>query len=103
MKVNNSMNDSGQSSNHPLGTVLWSFRREFLAVAVFSMVVNLLMLTPTLYMLQVYDRVMVSLNEMTLLIVSLITLFFFRHDGVCGMGPVHDAGAHRGAAGWRLE
>lgn len=76
MKVNDNMNDSGQSSN-PLGTVLWSFRREFLAVAVFSMVVNLLMLTPTLYMLQVYDRVMVSLNEMTLLIVSLITLFFF--------------------------
>lgn len=46
-------------------------------VAVFSMVANVLMLTPTLYMLQVYDRVLASQSEMTLLAVSLITLFLF--------------------------
>ena len=46
-------------------------------VGVFSMVTNLLMLSPTLYMLQVYDRVLVSRNELTLLAVSLITLFLF--------------------------
>lgn len=61
----------------PLSAVMWSFRREFFAVGVFSLVVNLLMLTPTLYMLQVFDRVMVSQSEMTLLVVSLITLFLF--------------------------
>lgn len=60
-----------------LSRVLWDFRREFLVVGLFSMVVNLLMLTPTLYMLQVYDRVMMSQNMGTLTTVSLITLFFF--------------------------
>ncbi len=61
----------------PLSTVMWTFKREFLTVAVFSMVVNLLMLTPTLYMLQVYDRVLMSLSDLTLLVVSLLTLFLF--------------------------
>jgi ATP-binding cassette subfamily C exporter for protease/lipase len=60
-----------------LSEVLWSFRREFLIVGIFSMVVNLLMLTPTVYMLQVFDRVMASQSHMTLLMVSLLTLFFF--------------------------
>lgn len=61
----------------PLSSVMWTFKREFLTVAVFSMVVNLLMLTPTLYMLQVFDRVMLSQSEMSLLVVSLLTLFLF--------------------------
>jgi ATP-binding cassette subfamily C exporter for protease/lipase len=61
----------------PLSTVMWTFKREFLTVAFFSMVVNLLMLTPTLYMLQVYDRVLLSQSELTLLVVSLLTLFLF--------------------------
>jgi ATP-binding cassette subfamily C exporter for protease/lipase len=61
----------------PLSTVMWSFKREFLTVAAFSMVVNLLMLTPTLYMLQVFDRVLLSRSELTLLVVSLLTIFLF--------------------------
>ena len=60
-----------------LTQVLWSFRREFITVGIFSMVANVLMLSPTLYMLQVYDRVMVSQSELTLLAMSLITLFLF--------------------------
>ncbi|HSI52475.1 MAG TPA: type I secretion system permease/ATPase [Ramlibacter sp.] len=56
---------------------LWAFRREFLTVGLFSMVANLLMLAPTIYMLQVFDRVLRSANELTLLAVSLITLFLF--------------------------
>jgi len=64
-----------------LGTLLWGLRREFLAAAAFSGVANLLLLTPTVYMLQVYDRVLVSLSELTLLAVSLIALFLF---GVLG-------------------
>ena len=46
-------------------------------VAALSFLTNLLMLAPTLYMLQVYDRVLISQNELTLLAVSLITLFLF--------------------------
>ena len=36
------------------------FRKEFALVGIFSAVSNLLMLAPTLYMLQVYDRVIPS-------------------------------------------
>ena len=61
----------------PLTRGLWVFRQEFLVVGIFSMVANLLMLTPTLYMLQIYDRAMMSQNQMTLLAVSLVALFFF--------------------------
>jgi ATP-binding cassette subfamily C exporter for protease/lipase len=53
------------------------FRREFIIVGLLSAAVNLLMLTPTIYMLQVYDRVMVSQNALTLIAVSLITLALF--------------------------
>lgn len=60
-----------------LTQVLWTFRREFIMVGAFSMVANVLMLTPTLYMLQVYDRVLMSRSELTLLAMSLITLFLF--------------------------
>lgn len=52
-------------------------RRDWLAVAAFAAVVNLLMLAPTLYMLQIYDRVMVSGSLLTLTAMSLVTLFFF--------------------------
>jgi ATP-binding cassette subfamily C exporter for protease/lipase len=60
-----------------LTAILWAFRREFLVVGIFSLVVNLLMLTPTIYMLQVYDRFMISGSELTLVVVSAITLFLF--------------------------
>ena len=39
-----------------LDTVL-AFKSEFLLVGLLSAVANLLMLTPTIYMLQVFDRV----------------------------------------------
>lgn len=60
-----------------LWLALWAFRREFVIAGALSAVANLLMLTPTLYMLQVYDRVMVSRNELTLLSVSIIALALF--------------------------
>ncbi|MFN9709416.1 MAG: type I secretion system permease/ATPase [Burkholderiales bacterium] len=64
-------------SGAPMGEVMWAMRAELLAVAAFSLVVNLMMLTPTLYMLQVYDRVMLSRSELTLLAVSLLALFLY--------------------------
>ena len=60
-----------------LGRSLLSFKREFVWVGVFSFFANLLMLAPTLYMLQVFDRVMLSQNEFTLISLTLITAFFF--------------------------
>lgn len=58
-----------------------SFRREFVWVGVFSMFANLLMLTPTLYMLQVFDRVLVSGSELTLAALTLVALLFFATMG----------------------
>jgi len=49
-------------------------RRTFGFAALFSMVINLLMLVPSLYMLQVYDRVLTSRSEETLLFLSLIVI-----------------------------
>lgn len=63
------------SKRTELQNAVWSLRYNWAAVAIFSGTANLLMLAPTLYMLQVYDRVLISLNQMTLLWVSLITVF----------------------------
>jgi ATP-binding cassette, subfamily C, bacterial exporter for protease/lipase len=71
------MNKLPFAQRNPLNAILWQFRREFLVVGLFSMVVNLLLLTPTIYMLQIYDRVMLSRSELTLLVVSLLALFFY--------------------------
>lgn len=60
-----------------LTSTLWAFRQEFLIVGALSFLANLLMLAPTIYMLQVFDRVLSSGSELTLVAVSLITLFLF--------------------------
>jgi ATP-binding cassette subfamily C exporter for protease/lipase len=52
--------------------VLRSFKSTFFTVGAFSAIVNLLMLAPSLYMLQVYDRVLGSRNEITLLMLTLL-------------------------------
>ncbi len=52
-------------------------RHSFLTTAFFSLFVNLLMLVPALYMLAVYDRVLMSGSESTLMMLSLITVFLF--------------------------
>ncbi|MDR1063523.1 MAG: type I secretion system permease/ATPase [Azoarcus sp.] len=59
-----------------LSRILYSFRREFAYALGFTALINLLMLTPTLYMLQVFDRVMMSRNEFTLYAVTLMLFFF---------------------------
>lgn len=56
--------------------LLTPFKREFAYVALLSLVSNLMMLTPTIYMLQLYDRVMLSHNEITLVSVTIIAVFF---------------------------
>ena len=60
-----------------LSRQLWTFRREFFWVGVFSLIANILMLTPTIYMLQLYGRVMKSNSELTLLMMTLFLVFFY--------------------------
>ncbi|WP_323140222.1 type I secretion system permease/ATPase [Massilia phyllosphaerae] len=52
--------------------VLRSFKSTFFTVGAFSAIINLLLLAPSLYMLQVYDRVLASRNEVTLLMLTLL-------------------------------
>jgi len=53
---------------------LSGFKSVFRTIGVFSAIINLLMLVPSIYMLQVYDRVLASRNEITLLMLTLIML-----------------------------
>ncbi len=55
---------------------LIAFKKEFLWVGIFSLFANLLTLSPTLYMLQLFDRVMLSQSELTLISLTLITTGF---------------------------
>jgi ATP-binding cassette subfamily C protein EexD len=60
-----------------LRRALAACRGSFLTTAFFSLFVNLLMLVPALYMLAVYDRVLQSGSESTLLMLTVITVFLF--------------------------
>ncbi len=57
-----------------IAQTLISFKHAFRTVGVFSAVINMLMLMPAIYMLQLYDSVITSRNEMTLLMLTLIML-----------------------------
>src|SRR5438067_7918369 len=65
----------------PVAVQLRASRQRLGGVAVFSGVVNLLTLSGSLYMLQVYDRVIPSRNVATLLGLSLIVLFAYLLQG----------------------
>ena len=71
------MKQPGFFKRSELTATLWDFRQEFLIVGLLSFLANLLMLAPVIYMLQIFDRVLGSQNELTLLALSIITLFLF--------------------------
>jgi len=75
---------SKQSKKEPteLRQALASCRSAFAAVGVFSLFINLLMLLPAIYMLQIYDRVMSSRSMETLYMISLIILVMFIVMGI---------------------
>jgi ATP-binding cassette subfamily C exporter for protease/lipase/ATP-binding cassette subfamily C protein EexD len=57
--------------------VLYSFKKDFYIVGLFSMVVNMIMLVPALYMLQIYDTVLSGRNNATLIFLTVIMLFMY--------------------------
>ncbi len=61
-------------SKKELREALASFKHAFGTVVVFSLFLNLLALTPSIYMMQVYDRVLVSRNVTTLEMITVIAL-----------------------------
>lgn len=63
-----------KNSKDALRKALLEHRRVFYAVGMFSAVVNVLLLVPSIYMLQVYDRVLTSMNVSTLIMLTVIIL-----------------------------
>lgn len=57
----------------PLWSFMQPFRGAFLQMVWLSLLTNVLMLVPTLYMLQLYDRVMLSRNTLTLVAITVLT------------------------------
>lgn len=88
-------------SDDPVAVGLRDSARRMVGIAVFSGVINILMLSGSLYMLQVYDRVIPSRNTATLLGLSLMVLFAYLVQGyfdalrtrmLCRVGTLFDAG-----------
>jgi len=64
-----------KSKRTPLNDAIRTMRPAIATAVVFSMFINFLALTSPLYMLQVYDRVLGSRNEFTLLILTAGVIF----------------------------
>ncbi len=65
-----------------LAEVLFSFRKAFYVAGLFSMFINMLALVPSIYMLQIYDRVLQSRNITTLMMLTVILLVFYVIQGM---------------------
>src|SRR3954451_19467448 len=75
--------------------------RRMIGIGVFSGVINILMLSGSIYMMQVYDRVIPSRNVATLLGLSLMVLLAYLMQGyldalrarmLCRVATLFDAG-----------
>ncbi len=76
------MSDDSQRGGGEIRAALAESRRLFVSCGLFSVAVNLLMLTGPLFMLQVYDRVLTSRSEATLVALIGIVAFLFLMMGV---------------------
>ena len=75
------VNDASEGSRE-IRAAISECRKLFAACGLFSVFVNVLMLTGPVFMLQVYDRVLSSRSEATLLALVLIVAFLFLMMGV---------------------
>src|SRR5215831_18992785 len=72
------MNSKARSgSKSELREALGSCAAAFIGIGVFSGLINLLMLTGSLYMLEVYDRILPSRSVSTLIGLSILTAALF--------------------------
>src|SRR3974390_902192 len=92
---------SALKPDDPVSRGLHASARKMIGIALFSGVINLLMLSGSLYMLQVYDRVIPSRNIATLAGLSLMVLFAYLMQGyfdalrarmLCRVGTLFDVG-----------
>lgn len=71
------MTAPSSSTRSELAQAISGLKRFFFTAGVFSFFINLLMLVPAIYMLQVYDRVLASRSETTLTMLTIIMLGLF--------------------------
>lgn len=64
-----------QAPKSEIAEILWSYKKIYLSAAGFTIVINLLGLAPIFYMYQVFDRVILSGNVMTLVMLTAILVF----------------------------
>ena len=74
-------NTGKKAKYQELAEALGSIKRYFIYAGVFSAAVNILMLVPIIYMLQVYDRVISSGSYSTLTMLTLIMVFLLLASG----------------------
>ncbi|MEB0045135.1 MULTISPECIES: type I secretion system permease/ATPase [unclassified Pseudomonas] len=70
------------SGTAPLFKALGDYKSTLISVGCFTALINVLMLVPSIYMLQVYDRVLSSQNQTTLAMLSLMVVGFFVFIGL---------------------
>lgn len=68
-----------------LRAALKASRDSFVFAGLFSLVINMLLLVPALYMLQVYDRVLTSSSASTLLMLTLLVVGLYALMGILEM------------------
>lgn len=66
-----------KNNENELKKVVFLLRKSFYFAGFVSLFINLLMLVPSLYMLQLYDRVLASRSQETLLMLTLIVIVMF--------------------------
>ncbi len=93
------MSDGKLYGGREIRAALAESRRLFVSCGLFSAAVNLLMLTGPLFMLQVYDRVLTSRSEATLVALIGIVAFLFLMMGILD----HARGRVMARAGARLQ
>lgn len=76
------MNKPSYSNANPVAAAFKSCRGAFTSVGVTSCIINLLMLTGPLFMLQIYDRVLTSRSISTLLALALLVAALFCFYGI---------------------
>lgn len=71
-----------KAKNSPINAAFASCRAAFIGLGLFGMVVNLLMLTGPLFMLQIYDRVLTSRSIPTLVTLGILVVSLYMFFGL---------------------
>ena len=77
MNVPQKPRTAAQEQVDELAKALRALRNALVTVGIFSGFINLMMLSPSIYMLQVYDRVLGSRNATTLLVLTILVVSVF--------------------------